>query len=137
VQYRFVSREEFQSMIESRQLLEYAEFAGNLYGTPREAVETRLRAGEPALLEIELQGARQVREAMPEAQFVFLAPPSWQELTRRLTGRATEDEERIKARLERAEIELASASEFDHVIVNEDVEAAAAELVRLIESAAS
>jgi guanylate kinase len=136
VQYSFVSREQFQEMIAAGQLLEFAEFAGNLYGTPRAAVEQHLRAGEPALLEIELQGARQVRAAMPEARFVFLAPPSWQELTRRLTGRATEDEERIRARLERAEVELAAADEFDHVIVNDDVEAAAAELVRLIESAA-
>jgi guanylate kinase len=137
VQYHFVTRDQFQAMIAAGELLEFAEFAGNLYGTPRRAVDEHLRAGEPALLEIELQGARQVREAMPEAQFLFLAPPSWQELTRRLTGRATEDEERIKARLERAEVELAAAEEFDHVIVNEDVEAAAAELVRLIESAAS
>lgn len=136
VQYSFLTRPEFEAMIAAGDMLEHAEFAGNLYGTPRAAVQHRLAMGQPALLEIELQGARQVREAMPDARFVFLAPPSWQELTRRLTGRATEDADRIKARLERAEVELAAASEFDDVLVNEDVEATAAELVRLIESAA-
>lgn len=135
VQYRFLTRDEFAAMIEDGELLEHAEFAGNLYGTPRAPVAERLAAGQATLLEIELQGARQVREAMPEAQFVFLAPPSWEELTRRLAGRGTESPERVAARLDRAQVELGAATEFDHVIVNDDVEAAAAELVRLIESA--
>lgn len=135
VEYRFVTREQFQAMAEAGELLEWAEFAGNLYGTPRRPVLEHLEAGIPALLEIELQGARQVRAAMPEAHLVFLTPPSWAELERRLTGRGTESPEVIAARLARARVELAAEGEFDEVVVNDDVERAAAELVRLIEAA--
>ena len=134
VEYRFVTREEFDELAAGGQLLEHAEYAGNCYGTPRRPVEERLGAGEPALLEIELQGARQVREAMPEAFLVFLAPPSWPELERRLAGRGTEDPEQLAARLAQAKVELAAEHEFDVVVVNDDVERAAAELVRLVES---
>ena len=134
VEYRFVTREKFGQMVEAGELLEHAEFAGNLYGTPRAPVEEHLAAGSPALLEIELQGARQVRESMPEAFLVFLAPPSWQELERRLTRRGTESPDVIEARLARARVEMAAESEFDAVIVNDDVGRAAAELVRLIET---
>ena len=134
VEYRFVTRERFAEMVEAGELLEHAEFAGNLYGTPRAPVEERLASGSPALLEIELQGARQVRASMPEAFLVFLAPPSWQELERRLTRRGTEAPEVIEARLARARVELAAESEFDAVVVNDDVGRAAAELVRLIEA---
>jgi guanylate kinase len=98
-------------------------------------VERRLAQGIPTLLEIELQGARQVRATMPEAQFVFLAPPSWAELEARLTGRGTESPEIIRARLDRAAVELAAQDEFDRTVVNDDVQRAAQELVRLIESA--
>jgi guanylate kinase len=135
VQYHFVDRATFARMVETGELLEHAEFVGNLYGTPREPVEKRLVAGTPALLEIELQGARQVREVIPEAQFVFLAPPSWAELERRLVGRGQHRTEEIRARLARARLELAAEGEFDKVIVNDDVERAAAELVELIEAA--
>ena len=93
VHYHFVDRAEFERLVDGGQLLEWAEFAGNLYGTPRGPVEARLSAGQPVLLKIDLQGARQVREAMPEAQLVFLAPPSWDELERRLIGRGTDDPE--------------------------------------------
>ena len=134
VEYRFVTREEFAAMAAADQLLEHAEYAGNLYGTPRGPVEARLNAGDAALLEIELQGARQVRRAMPEAFLVFLAPPSWPELERRLTGRGTEDPGQLAARLAQAEVELAAGHEFDAVVINDDVERAAAELVDLIES---
>jgi guanylate kinase len=133
--YHFVTRSEFQRLIDGGQLLEWAEFAGNLYGTPRRPVLEHLDAGIPALLEIELQGARQVRAAMPEAHLVFLTPPSWAELERRLTGRGTESPEVVAARLARAQVELAAEGEFDEVVVNDDVERAAAELVRLIEAA--
>jgi guanylate kinase len=132
VEYHFVSRAEFDRMVAAGELLEHAEYAGNCYGTPRQPVERRLAAGLPALLEIELQGARQVRKVMPDAQFVFLAPPSWDELVRRLVGRGTEDDGTIRARLDVAQVELEAEKEFDVVIVNDRVERAAKELVALL-----
>lgn len=134
VEYHFVDHAAFAHMIERGELLEYAEFAGNLYGTPRGPVQQHLAAAVPTLLEIELQGARQVRASVPGAQFVFLVPPSWDELGRRLSGRGTEPREVIEARLARARVELAAEREFDKVIVNDDVRRAAAELVALIEA---
>lgn len=135
VQYRFMDVPSFRALRDSGQLLEHAEFAGNLYGTPRAPVQQRLERGEATLLEIELNGARQVRRAMPDALFVFLAPPSWAALESRLAGRGTEAPDVIAARLARARVELGAQGEFDTTIVNDDVERAAAELVRLIESA--
>jgi guanylate kinase len=135
VEYFFVTRAEFEQRAAAGELLEWAEFAGNLYGTPREPVLAHLEQGTPALLEIELQGARQVRAAMPEAFLVFLAPPSWAELERRLSARGTEATQDIAARLERARVEMAAEAEFDAVVVNDEVGRAAAELVRLIEAA--
>ncbi|MFX4292180.1 guanylate kinase [Streptomyces bohaiensis] len=131
VQYFFVDDGEFDKLVANGELLEWAEFAGNRYGTPRNAVLERLAAGEPVLLEIDLQGARQVRESMPEARLVFLAPPSWEELVRRLTGRGTEAPEVIERRLTAARTELAAESEFDHTLVNTSVEQVAAELLAL------
>jgi len=130
--YYFVDRDRFREMVDSGEFLEWAEFAGNLYGTPREPVRERLAAGQPALLKIDLQGARQVRRAMPEARLVFLAPPSWAELKRRLVGRGTDDEETIRTRLQHAQEELAAEPEFDMTIVNHTVEQAADELVGLL-----
>lgn len=135
VQYHFIARERFLRMIESGELLEHDEHFGNIYGTPREPVVRHLAAGVPTLLEIELHGARQVREVMPEARFVFLAPPSDQELLQRLSGRGTESPAEMSARLERARMELAAAEEFDHIVVNDDLEQAAAEVARLATSA--
>ncbi|WP_460806516.1 guanylate kinase [Micromonospora zhanjiangensis] len=132
VHYFFVDRPEFERMIAAGQLLEWAEFAGNLYGTPRGPVEAHLRRGQPVLLKIDLQGARQVRGAMPEAQLVFLAPPSVEELKRRLIGRGTDDEETIRRRLVHADEELAAEQEFDITVVNDYVERAADELVGLL-----
>ena len=133
VHYHFVSPEEFDAMEASGEMLETALVHGrNRYGTPRRPVEERLAAGEPALLEIDLQGARKVRETMPDAQFVFLAPPSFDELVRRLVGRGTEDAEERERRLATARVELAAESEFDHVIVNDDVHRATDELVSLM-----
>jgi guanylate kinase len=132
VNYFFVDHAEFAGMVERGELLEYAEFAGNFYGTPRSAVEERLAAGVPVLLEIELQGARQVRASDPGALLVFLAPPSWDELVRRLVGRGTEAAEVIARRLETARVELAAESEFDATVVNTTVEEAAARLVDLM-----
>ncbi|WP_217146751.1 guanylate kinase, partial [Streptomyces sp. AC627_RSS907] len=132
VQYFFVENEEFDKLVANGELLEWAEFAGNRYGTPRRAVLDRLEAGEPVLLEIDLQGARLVRESMPEAQLVFLAPPSWDELVRRLTGRGTEPPEVIERRLAAAKVELAAESEFDTTLVNTSVEDVSAELLALM-----
>ncbi|MGW2601345.1 guanylate kinase [Streptomyces klenkii] len=132
VQYFFVDDEEFDKLIANGELLEWAEFAGNRYGTPRRAVLDRLEAGEPVLLEIDLQGARQVRETMPDARLVFLAPPSWDELVRRLTGRGTESPEVIERRLAAAKVELAAESEFDVTLVNTSVEDVARELLALL-----
>ena len=129
VEYHFIDQVEFDRMVKAGELLEHASYAGNSYGTPRAPVEHKLAAGVPALLEIDLQGARQVRARMPAAQLVFLAPPSFDELARRLTGRGTEDPERVRRRLDLARIELASEDEFDVVVVNEDLESAADRLV--------
>jgi len=133
VHYHFLTTEEFDRLDAEGELLESAVVHGrNRYGTPRGPVEARLAAGEPALLEIDLQGARQVRETMPDARFVFLAPPSWEELERRLVGRGTEGPEERERRLATARVELAAESEFDHVIINDDVHRATDELVSVI-----
>jgi guanylate kinase len=135
VHYHFVDEDEFARMDREGELIESAVVHGrNHYGTPRGPVEQALREHRMALLEIDLQGARQVRESMPEALFVFLAPPSWDELVRRLVGRGTEDEEERTRRLETAKVELAAEDEFDVTIVNDDVRRAAEELVSLMRS---
>jgi guanylate kinase len=133
VHYWFVSDEEFDAMIERGDLLEWAVVhKAARYGTPRAPVELALASGKPAMLEIDLQGARQVRDTMPDALFVFLAPPSWDELVRRLVGRGTETEAERERRLETAREELAAESEFDVTVVNHEVHAAAEELVALM-----
>jgi guanylate kinase len=133
VHYWFVSEEEFDRMVAADELLEWAVVHGEKrYGTPRGPVEEALSAGRPALLEIDLQGARQVHEAMPEALMVFLAPPSWEELVRRLVGRGTESEEERERRLSTARLELAAEAEFDVTIVNTRIHDAAEELVTLM-----
>jgi guanylate kinase len=135
VNYHFVDGAEFARMVADGDLLEHATYAGNWYGTPRAPVEERLAAGVPVLLEIELQGARQVRTEMPDALFVFLAPPSWEELERRLRGRGTEDAEVIRRRLDTAKIELAAEEEFDKTLVNTSVPEAAEALAALMKQA--
>ncbi|MGW6130566.1 guanylate kinase [Cellulomonas sp. NPDC055163] len=133
VHYHFVTPAEFDAMAAGGELLEWAVVHGrNRYGTPRRQVEERLAAGSPALLEIDLQGARQVRSTMPGARSVFLAPPSFEELERRLVGRGTEGPEERERRLATARVELAAEPEFDHVIVNDDVRRATDELVRVM-----
>lgn len=135
VHYWFVDNAEFDHMVETGELLEWAVVHGvNRYGTPRRPVLQELLAGRPALLEIDLQGARQVRQTMPEAMFVFLAPPHWDELVRRLVGRGTEPAEEQDRRLATARNELAAEKEFDVTVVNTDVRAAAEELVSLMHS---
>ena len=132
VNYFYVSDEKFDQMIENNQLLEWANYAGNRYGTPRAAVEEKLVAGTPVLLEIDVQGAKQIREAMPEALLVFLEPPTWADLEARLAGRGTESQTQVQARLDAALKELESKGFFDQVIVNDEVNRAASELVQYL-----
>ena len=133
VHYRFVGEEEFSRLIEDGQMLEWAVVHGrNKYGTPRGPVEEKVAEGRPVLLEIDLAGARQVRETLPGARFVFLAPPDWDTLVERLVGRGTEDEEERERRLATARVELAAEDEFDVTIVNDSVDRAADELARLL-----
>lgn len=134
MQYFFVDDAGFDRLVAEGRLLEWAEFAGNRYGTPRGPVDERLAAGVPVLLEIDLQGARQVRQAMADARLVFLAPPSWEELVRRLVGRGTEPPEVIERRLEAARTELAAEKEFDVTLVNSAVEDVCEELLALMGS---
>lgn len=136
--YRFLTDAQFDERVAAGDFLEWALVHGrNRYGTLRGPVERALGRGTPVLLEIDLQGARQVRATMPEALFVFLAPPSWEELVRRLVGRGTESEAERATRLQTARVELAAASEFDHTIVNDDVRRASEELVSLMGSPAA
>lgn len=132
VHYLFTSEAEFDELVDTGALLEWAIVHGvHRYGTPRAPVLAALAQGRPAVLEIDLQGARQVRTSWPTARFVFLAPPSWAELGRRLVGRGTESAAQQERRLQTAEAELAAQSEFDHVVVNREVGQAVQELVAL------
>ena len=130
--YFFHSRDRFDALVKEGGLLEWAEFAGNCYGTPRAPVEQRLQEGRPVLLEIELEGARQVRRSFPEAVQIFLAPPSFEELERRIRGRGTDAEEAIQRRLLRAREELSAQGEVDAVVVNADLEQALMKLEGLM-----
>ena len=136
-EYYFVDDREFDRLVASGALLEWATFAGRRYGTPRAPLEEKLAAGVACLLEIDLAGARQVRKAEPEALLVFLAPPSWDELVRRLTGRATEPPEVLASRLAAAREELAAADEFDITLVNTSVQDVCRQLITLIEQCGS
>ena len=137
VEYYFVDDAEFDRLVVEGELLEWAEFAGHRYGTPRHPVRERLAAGVPVLLEIDFQGARQVRAAKPDARLVFLAPPSWEELVRRLAGRRTEAPEVVERRLAAARVELAAEAEFDVTLVNTTVQDVCDRLVALMMSSAS
>lgn len=130
--YHFLSVEEFCRLIDAGELLEYAEVHGNYYGTPRQPVLDSVAEGRPVVLEIDLQGARQVKRNLPEAKQVFLSPPSWEELVSRLRGRGTETEGAIARRLETARRELAQLHEADHVIVNVAIGETVAALVSLM-----
>jgi guanylate kinase len=131
VDYHFVSDEEFAKMVEKNEFLEWANFAGAKYGTPRKSVDEALALGKNVILEIELNGARQVRKNSKDAVLIFIQPPSWEELTTRLINRGTESEHSTQARLERAKDELSAATEFDHIVINHQVERSVAELVSL------
>jgi guanylate kinase len=135
VSYYFLSKDEFKRQIDSGQMLEWALVHGdNYYGTPRKPVEEALAAGRDVILEIDLQGARQVKTAWPDARMIFIAPPSWDELVRRLQGRGTESEQEQARRLETAKRELAAQDEFDYVVINDEVAKCAAKVVELLKS---
>ncbi|WKD57600.1 Guanylate kinase [Corynebacterium capitovis DSM 44611] len=134
VDYYFVSPEEFQRRIDAGEMLEWADIHGGLQrsGTPAGPVKESLEQGRPVLVEVDLAGARNIKLLLPEATLVFLAPPSWETLVERLTGRNTEPSEVIARRLETARLELQAQGEFDHVVVNEDVEDAVAEIAGIL-----
>ena len=130
--YFFLSREEFDLLVENGGLLEYAQFAGNFYGTPREAVEQNLEKGFEFVLEIEVQGALQVKEKCPDALLVFVMPPSFEELCRRLAGRGTEDAAAVGRRLSNAAREMEAAKHYDYIVVNQTVEDAVDQLEQIV-----
>ncbi len=132
VDYHFLTREEFDRRVDDGQFVEHADYAGRSYGTLRSELEDRVRAGTPVVLEIEVQGARQVRAAMPEAVQVFIAPPSLEALRTRLIGRGTDDAEEVERRLHVAEEELSAQPEFTHVVVNDRLEDALAQLSAIV-----
>lgn len=128
IHYRFLDVETFQEWIARDEFLEYAEFVGNFYGTPREYVYKAMNQGRDVILDIEIQGALQVSQKMPEAVRIFIAPPSWDELERRLTDRGTDSEEKIQKRLLRAKVEVQTAHTYDYFVINDTVENAVEEL---------
>ncbi|OMC32554.1 guanylate kinase [Mycobacterium sp. GA-1841] len=134
VDYTFVSADQFQQLIDDGELLEWAEIHGGLHrsGTPAKPVREATQAGRPVLIEVDLAGARAVKQAMPEVVSVFLAPPSWDELVKRLSSRGTETAEVMARRLETAKAEMAAKSDFDQVVVNRQLDSACAELVSLL-----
>ena len=132
VEYRFITERDFEDRIKQGKFLEHARVHGSYYGTLKEDVERELSAGRDVLLEIDVQGALQVRNVLPEAVLLFIAPPSLEELERRLRDRGTEDEDKIRTRLGNAALELEQSGKYDHVIVNGDLEAASSELREII-----
>lgn len=130
--YHFITRSEFEKLVTQGEFLEWAEFAGNCYGTPREAVLNHIQSGKLVVLEIELEGARQIRHSFPSALSIFILPPSFAELEKRIRGRGQDAEEAISRRLNRAEEEIAAADEFDLQIINDDFEQALQEIQKAI-----
>ncbi len=128
VHYHFLDRETFEQWIAAGDFLEYAEYVGNLYGTPRLYVDRAMEQGRDVLLDIEIQGAEQIRQKRPEAVRIYVAPPSWAELERRLVGRGTEDMEKVRFRLARGREEFAAARDFDYLVINDTVDRAVDEL---------
>ena len=132
VNYFFISKDDFKNCIENDKFLEWAEFAGNFYGTKKKYINQCLQEGKDIILEIDTQGALQVKKQMPEAVLIFICPPSYETLESRLRGRHTEDEETIQKRLEQVKVELERAEKFDYKIVNDNLEDAINELSRVI-----
>lgn len=136
VHYYFLTKEQFEQKVAAGGFLEHAQFSGNYYGTPAEPIDRQLKEGKDILLEIEVQGAMQVRENRPDAVRIFLAPPSFAELEKRLTGRGTEDAEAIRLRLETAKHELTLASQFDYIVINNTVEQAVSDVLAIMQAEA-
>jgi len=134
IHYHFLTREAFDALLAEDGFLESAEFSGRRYGTPAEPVRRALAAGRTVILEIDVQGARQVRDRIPDATLIFLAPPDIETLGRRLTERGTEEPEAISRRLARAQEEMTEAHWFDHVVVNDDLDAAVDAIARILRS---
>lgn len=134
VNYFFVTKEEFQKKIDSNEMLEFAQYNGNFYGTPKDFVENKLNEGKNVVLEIEVQGALKIRDIMPDAVLIFLMPPSFKELKNRLEGRKSETAEQIKSRLNAAAFEISRAEKYDYIIVNNTVEKASDDLIACIYS---
>lgn len=130
--YNFITREKFEDMLKNDRLLEHNEFVGNYYGTPREPVERAIANGQDMVIEVDVNGAAQIREKLPEAVSIFIMPPSFTELKRRLSGRGTESEELIQKRLTSALGEIKRAVEYDYIVVNEDIAAAADDIMSVI-----
>ena len=130
--YNFITREKFEDMLKNDRLLDHNEFVGNYYGTPREPVERAVANGQDMVIEVDVNGAAQIRENMPEAVSIFIMPPSFAELKRRLSGRGTESEELIQKRLASALGEIKRAAEYDYIVVNEDITAAADDIMSVI-----
>ena len=130
--YNFITRERFEDMLKNDRLLEHNEFVGNYYGTPREPVERAVANGQDMVIEVDVNGAAQIREKMPEAVSIFIMPPSFAELKRRLSGRGTESEELIQKRLTSALGEIKRAVEYDYIVVNKDIVAAADDIMSVI-----
>ena len=134
-EYFFRTREAFEELIANDQLVEYAEYCGNYYGTPREYVESQMEQGRDVILEIETNGAGHIRRMFPSALSIFVVPPSFEELKKRLVGRGTESPEEIAARLEKGRAEIEMALDYDYIVVNDEVETAARRLAEIIRSA--
>lgn len=133
-EYFYKTVEQFEQMIEQEQLIEYARYVGNYYGTPKAYVEQKLNEGKDVILEIELQGAMKVKEKMPDTVLIFITPPSAEELKKRLVGRGTEDEATINARLKRAAEEAEYMKKYDYLLINDDLDTCVRELHELIQS---
>ena len=132
IDYLFLEKKEFQSLVQDHGFLEWAEFAGNFYGTPKDEVDKQLSKKKKVLLEIELEGARQVRKSFPNAFQIFIAPPSFKELEKRICKRATDSEDAIRSRMKRAKIEIHAQEEFDAVVINDDIKIALFEIENLM-----
>ena len=130
--YYFVSRDRFNEMIENDELLEYAQYIGEYYGTPKKRIDECVNSGRDILLEIEVQGARQIMKLVPDALTIFIIPPGMEELERRLRGRGTDCEEKLAARLERARQELEEKNHYSHIVVNDNITEAAEEILKII-----
>lgn len=132
VNYYFLDKERFVEMIDNGELVEWAKYSGNYYGTPKKYIDEHLNKGENVILEIEVVGAKNIKKMYPDSTLIFIKPPSMEELERRLRGRGTEDEDSIKKRLETAEIELLQTENYDYVVINDSLEDACRELEQII-----